>query len=91
MMEEHARTRKTHHLTHSLAHIGFVAMDGAETAGALLFSKLAGRESLVAILEEGGAIVAKLRGGMMVVPAVDAHHLRDGLLFVFDAGHERLS
>lgn len=52
MIENHTRACPTHDLSHLLAHLRFVAMDGTLLAGTLAVAELAPREPHMGILKQ---------------------------------------
>lgn len=84
--QQHARPGISHHVPYFSFHIGAIAMNGALLARALPFSEFATVQSSVCIFEEFFAVVAELLVALFV-SAINAYHLRHGLLFSFDACH----
>lgn len=74
MIENHTRACPTHDLSHLLAHLRFVAMDGTLLAGTLAVAELAPRKPRMGILKQLHA-----RDTQFLVPlslaAVETYHL----------------
>ena len=82
MEKNHSGTGEAHDFTHSLTHIGFIAMDGAFAASALPLAKLAMFQTTVGILKKLPASIAHVAVALFVT-AIDGYHYRNGLLFTF--------
>ena len=52
MVEHHPRACPSHHLPHTLTHVGLIAVNGALLAGGFTVAKLASIETCLGILEQ---------------------------------------
>lgn len=59
MVEHHPRTCPSHHLPHTLTHVGLIAVNGALLAGGFTVAKLASIETCLGILEQFGTVATE--------------------------------
>ena len=59
MVEDHPRACPSHHLPHTLTHVGLIAVNGALLAGGFTFAKLASVETCLGILEQFGTVATE--------------------------------
>ena len=77
MEKNHSGTGEAHDFTHSLTHIGFIAMDGAFAASALPLAKLAMFQTTVGILKKHFTIITQMTVTLFIT-AIDGQHCRNG-------------
>ena len=81
--QEHTWASVTHHGAHLLAHLRLVTVNGAVGAGWLTHTEGALLDALQSVLQQGGAIRAKLGRGVHTAVVHGDHH-RNGALFTFE-------
>ena len=78
MVQYHPGAGEAHYLAHTLAHVGFIAVYGALTAGAFSLAELAMLQAAVGILEEPTAFIAQSAVALFI-SAIYGYHCRNGL------------
>jgi len=73
MVEHHPRACPSHHLPHTLTHVGLIAVNGALLAGRFAFAKLAPVETCLSILEQFGAFATEHLVSL-ASPAIEPYH-----------------
>ena len=85
MIEQHSRSRPSHHYSHPFSHFRLIAMHGTNPASWFPVSERTTWKPCLRILQQFPALRA-LCSVPLFLPAVEANHLFYGLLFLFDAG-----
>lgn len=87
MMPKHSWACIAHYRANLFTHSRFVAMDGTLFARWFLFAILAMLQTGVSIFEQCCALWAEPIRTMLMIMAIDSHHLPDGTLLSFYARH----
>ena len=73
MVEHHPRACPSHHLPHTLTHVGLIAVNGALLAGGFTFAKLASIETCLGMLEQFGTVATEHLVSLASL-AIEAYH-----------------
>ena len=90
IIQYHAWTSPSHHVSHSLAHIRFIAMDRTQTASGFPFAKRAVFKSFIGIFQQSLTLWTELLISLFLL-AIKTDHQSDYLFFVLYPCHKKRS
>ncbi len=83
----HPWTGILHNLFYLLAHIDFIAMDGAVAAGGLFVFERALKEAFFCISNQFNTRMTKLITNTVMGPTIEFDHCIHGFIFIFKTRH----
>ena len=86
IIENHSRSSPTHHSSHALTHIRFIAVNRTFLTCRFLFSKFTSVQTHLSILQQLGTIGAKTTV-LFISTAIKSDHQLYSLLFILNPTH----